>query len=154
MLETQHVEEGKDEGEVYYGPYINVLRHMSGPKVSSRWARSRGGDEGVDSYSIYYHCLFVEASHSTLVSVSPLPKSICIKEATHELTGLLIDQKTVTVHHQITFSSFGPGRLNLLDNFIQPNDLAINATDAQILEQHNTWEQMSECSGDSYISLG
>jgi hypothetical protein len=49
----------------------------------------------------------------------------------------------LTVHHQITFSAFGPGRLNLLDNFVAPHDLDKNATDAEIMEQHNTWEQMS-----------
>lgn len=53
------------------------------------------------------------------------------------------DQKSVTVHHQISFSTFGPGRLHLFDNFLQPTDLDKNATEAQYVQAHNDWEQQS-----------
>jgi hypothetical protein len=61
-------------------------------------------------------------------------------------SGLLteIDPKSLTVHHQFTFSSFSPGRKNLLDNFVNPTEVPKNATEHQRIQAHSDWEQWSE----------
>jgi len=66
------------------------------------------------------------------------------------LTGLTLadeaDKESITVHHQFTFSSFTPGRKNLIDNFVGPSvtDTAKNATEAQLIRAHSDWEQWRE----------
>jgi hypothetical protein len=54
------------------------------------------------------------------------------------------ERKSITVHHQFTFSSFTPGRKYLIDNFVGPSVTGVtakNATEAQLIQAHNDWEQ-------------
>ncbi|WRT66037.1 uncharacterized protein IL334_002989 [Kwoniella shivajii] len=53
------------------------------------------------------------------------------------------DPETFAVNYTLRFSSLTPGRVNLLNNFIQPQRVSHNATDFEKAHAHNNWEQTS-----------
>jgi hypothetical protein len=90
-------------------------------------------------YSTYFHCRYGGENNT----MRHLVRTV-LHEGLVDVKLIETDQQTITVQHQFTFSSFSPGRKNLLDNFVNPIMTEKNATGAQLTLAHSDWEQWSE----------
>jgi hypothetical protein len=110
--------------EVLYGPYISVLAYGRGPRVSEartscKLTAGRRGSASCSKRHKEYRCV-------------------------NAVRGLTPERDSVTVHHRFIFSALSPGRVNMLDTVAVAPGMKANATEAQRVQMHDQWEQISE----------
>jgi len=68
------------------------------------------------------------------------------QEYTIDLVPGSNDTKSITVTHEIRFSSLTPTRVNLLEEFVGPqrDRGAHNATDSELAASHDAWSQTGQ----------
>lgn len=128
-----------EQPEVVYGPHISSLLNAYGPRVSLKQRKLSPTPQWLINN--------VQDLFELPVNRTGPEKTTCASQCQATIVRTLLTRparEVVKVKHQFTFSALSPGRVHMLDTVAVAAPVKANATEAERVEAHDSWEHLSE----------